>query len=206
MESATKPYIIGLTGGIACGKSTVADYLQKQGLFVIDADAISHEVTAPGGEALSPIAEAFGSSVFTQEGQLNRRALGELVFSDVGLRRLLEGIIHPLVQRRTVQAIREAGRQGESIVVLNVPLLFETGMDALCDECWVVSLDRETQVKRLMARDALTASEAEKRIESQMSQDDKLRRANVVIKTGRPIELTHAELNGLLRDLRRRLK
>lgn len=206
MESATKPYIIGLTGGIACGKSTVADYLQKQGLFVIDADAISHEVTAPGGEALPPIAEAFGSSVFTQEGQLNRRALGELVFSDVGLRRLLEGIIHPLVQRRTVQAIREAGRQGESIVVLNVPLLFETGMDALCDECWVVSLDRETQVKRLMARDALTASEAEKRIESQMSQDDKLRRANVVIKTGRPIELTHAELNGLLRDLRRRLK
>lgn len=206
MESATKPYIIGLTGGIACGKSTVADYLQKQGLFVIDADAISHEVTAPGGEALPPIAEAFGSSVFTQEGQLNRRALGELVFSDVGLRRLLEGIIHPLVQRRTVQTIREAEKQGERVVVLNVPLLFETGMDALCDECWVVSLDRETQVKRLMARDALTASEAEKRIESQMSQDDKLRRANVIIKTGRPIELTHAELNGLLRDLRRRLK
>lgn len=206
MESATKPYIIGLTGGIACGKSTVADYLEKQGLFVIDADAISHEVTAPGGEALAPIAEAFGSGVFTAEGQLNRRALGELVFSDVGLRRTLEGIIHPLVQRKTVQTIREAEKQGERVVVLNVPLLFETGMDALCDECWVVSLDRETQVKRLMARDALTASEADKRIESQMSQDDKLRRANVIIKTGRPIELTHAELNGLLRDLRRRLK
>lgn len=201
-----KPYIIGLTGGIACGKSTVAEYLQKQGLFVIDADAISHEVTAPGGEALGPIAEAFGSGVFTPDGQLNRRALGELVFSDVGLRRTLEGIIHPLVQRKTVQAIREAGQKGEPVVVLNVPLLFETGMDALCDECWVVSLDRETQIKRLMARDALTASEAEKRIGSQMSQEDKLRRASVVIKTGRPIELTHAELNGLLRDLRRRLK
>ena len=144
--------------------------------------------------------------MFTPDGQLNRRALGELVFSDVGLRRTLEGIIHPLVQRKTVQAIREAGQKGEKVVVLNVPLLFETGMDALCDECWVVSLDRETQIKRLMARDALTASEAEKRIESQMSQDDKLRRANVVIKNGRPIELTHAELNGLLRDLRRRLK
>ena len=201
-----KPYIIGLTGGIACGKSTVAEYLEKQGLFVIDADAISHEVTAPGGEALAPIAEAFGQGVFTPDGQLNRRALGELVFSDVGLRRTLEGIIHPLVQRKTVQAIREAGQKGEKVVVLNVPLLFETGMDALCDECWVVSLDRETQIKRLMARDALTASEAEKRIESQMSQDDKLRRANVVIKNGRLIELTHAELNGLLRDLRRRLK
>ena len=201
-----KPYIIGLTGGIACGKSTVAEYLEKQGLFVIDADAISHEVTAPGGEALAPIAEAFGQGVFNPDGQLNRRALGELVFSDVGFRRTLEGIIHPLVQRKTVQAIREAGQKGEKVVVLNVPLLFETGMDALCDECWVVSLDRETQVKRLMARDALTASEADKRIESQMSQDDKLRRASVVIKTGRPIEMTHAELNSLLRDLRRRLK
>ena len=201
-----KPYIIGLTGGIACGKSTVAEYLEKQGLFVIDADAISHEVTAPGGEALAPIAEAFGQGVFLPDGQLNRRALGELVFSDAGLRRTLEGIIHPLVQRRIVQAIREAGQKGEKAVVLNVPLLFETGMDALCDECWVVSLDRETQIKRLMARDALSASEAEKRIESQMSQDDKLRRANVVIKTGRPIELTHAELNGLLRELKRRLK
>ena len=184
----------------------MAEYLEKQGLFVIDADAISHEVTAPGGEALAPIAEAFGQGVFTPDGQLNRRALGELVFSDVGLRRTLEGIIHPLVQRKTVQAIREAGQKGEKAVVLNVPLLFETGMDALCDECWVVSLDRETQIKRLMARDALSASEAEKRIESQMSQDDKLRRANVVIKTGRPIELTHAELNGLLRELKRRLK
>ena len=201
-----KPYVIGLTGGIACGKSTVAEYLEKQGLFVIDADAISHEVTAPGGEALAPIAEAFGQGVFNPDGQLNRRALGELVFSDVGFRRTLEGIIHPLVQRKTVQAIREAGQKGEKVVVLNVPLLFETGMDALCDECWVVSLDRETQVKRLMARDALTASEADKRIESQMSQDDKLRRASVVIKTGRPIEMTHAELNSLLRDLRRRLK
>lgn len=201
-----KPYIIGLTGGIACGKSTVAEYLEKQGVFVIDADAISHEVTAPGGEALAPIAEAFGQGVFLPDGQLNRRALGELVFSDAGLRRTLEGIIHPLVQRRIVQAIREAGQKGEKAAVLNVPLLFETGMDALCDECWVVSLDRETQIKRLMARDALSASEAEKRIESQMSQDDKLRRANVVIKTGRPIELTHAELNGLLRELKRRLK
>ena len=201
-----KPYIIGLTGGIACGKSTVAEYLEKQGVFVIDADAISHEVTAPGGEALAPIAEAFGQGVFLPDGQLNRRALGELVFSDAGLRRTLEGIIHPLVQRRIVQAIREAGQKGEKAAVLNVPLLFETGMDALCDECWVVSLDRETQIKRLMARDALSASEAEKRIESQMPQDDKLRRANVVIKTGRPIELTHAELNGLLRELKRRLK
>lgn len=206
MDRETKPYIIGLTGGIACGKSTVADYLHQQGVCVVDADALSHEVTAPGGEALAPIAETFGSGVFTPDGQLNRRALGELVFSDIGLRRALEGIIHPMVQRKTVQAIREAEKRGERIVVLNVPLLFETGMDALCDECWVVSLDRETQIKRLMARDALTASEAEKRIESQMSQDDKLRRANVVIKTGRPIELTHAELNGLLRDLRRRLK
>ena len=206
MEGTVKPYIIGLTGGIACGKSTVAAHLAQQGLTVIDADALSRQVTAPGGEALAPIAETFGAGVFTEDGQLNRKALGEIVFSDPQMRRLLEGIIHPLVQRKTVQAIREAGQQGQKAVVLDVPLLFETGMDALCDECWVVALDSEVQISRLMQRDSLSRAEAEKRIASQMSQEEKIKRANVLIRNNRPLEQTLSEINGLLRDLKRRLK
>ena len=206
MSANRKAYIVGLTGGIASGKSEAARHLSALGACCVDADAISHALTAPGGALLGVIRETFGDEVFLPDGTLNRRALGEVVFNDPAKRLILDSITHPAIQKAIMDDIERAVAAGENLVFINVPLLFETGMDALCDECWVVSLDRETQIKRLMARDALTASEAEKRIESQMSQDDKLRRANVVIKNGRPIELTHAELNGLLRDLRRRLK
>ena len=201
-----KPYIVGLTGGIACGKSTVSATLVSEGVPVADADALSHELTAPGGEALPRIAEVFGPAVFEADGTLNRHALGALVFGDEASRRALEGIIHPMVQRRVMERIREGTDRGEPLLFLDVPLLFETGMDALCDEVWVVTADEETQVRRIMQRDRLSAAEARARIESQMSTEEKAGRAQVIVKNDRGIEALQAEVRSLLRDLRRRIR
>lgn len=205
MSIDKRPYIVGLTGGIASGKTTATDHLQSLGAVVVDADEASRAVTGKDGEALPVIREKFGEEMFYEDGTLNRVKLGDVVFSDVQKRRELEGIIHPMVQRRMLSEIQKAGQNGEKIVFLSVPLLFETGMDALCDETWAFCVDRENQLKRLMARDKLDRQAAEKRIDSQMSAEERAKRADILIRTGRPIELTRAELNVLYRDLKRRI-
>ena len=205
MNNEKKPYIVGLTGGIASGKTAATDYLESLGAVVVDADVESRAVTAEGGEALPVIRETFGDGVFRGDGALDRAALGAIVFSDVQKRRMLEKIIHPMVQRRTLKAIQTAAQNGADIVFLSVPLLFETGMDALCDETWVFYVDADTQLKRLMARDSLGPEEARRRIASQMPADERAARGNIVIRTGRPIEQTRAEIRSVCRDLRRRV-
>ena len=205
MHTDKKPYIVGLTGGIACGKTAATDHLQSLGAFIVDADVESRALTAPGGEALPAIREKFGDGVFNEDGTLDRRALGRIVFDDVNCRHALEAIIHPMVQRRMLAANHEAAKAGEKIVFWSVPLLYETGMDAVCDETWVLTVDHETQLKRLMARDSLDQASAEKRIASQMSGEERASRGNVVIRTGRPIEQTRQELTSLYRDLKKRV-
>lgn len=205
MNTDFKPYVVGITGGIACGKTTATDHLASLGACVIDADVESRAVTAPGGDALPAIRERFGDEVFHEDGTLDRHALGRIVFADINSRHALEAIIHPMVQRRMLNLMHEAGRAGEKIVFLSVPLLFETGMDALCDETWVLSLDRETQIRRLMARDSMDMEAAVRRIDSQMSCEEREAKANVVIRTTRTIEQTRQELTGEYRDLKRRL-
>ena len=200
-----KPYVVGVTGGIGCGKTEATKYLSEHGGVVIDADAISHELTAPAGAALPLIEQHFGREVFREDGTLDRRALGSIVFSDIQKRRELEGIIHPMVQHNVVTAIREAGENDIPLVFLSVPLLFETGMDALCDETWCMSVNHDEQLQRVMARDGLTRAEAQARIDSQMPLAEREARANLVIRTDRPVELTQAELQVLLRELRRKL-
>ena len=200
-----KPYVIGITGGIGCGKTAATDYLAGQGALVIDADVISRALTAKDGEALPAIRAAFGDAVFEENGALNRRALAELVFSDEEKKRTLEGILHPMIQHQVVADIRRAGQEGVPFLFLSVPLLFETGMDTLCDETWCLSLDPEEQLERVMQRDGLTKAEALARIENQMPMDERSGRANVVIRTDRPIEATRLELHALLRDLKRRI-
>ncbi len=206
MSIEKKPYIVGLTGGIASGKTTATDYLQTLGACVVDADVESRALTAPGGDALPAIREMFGDEVFHEDGTLDRRALGKLVFDDVGSRRALEGIMHPMVQRHMLEKVNAAARAGEKIVFLSVPLLYETGMDALCDETWVLTLDHDVQVCRLMARNNLDREAAEKRIASQMSSEDRVARGDEIIRTGRQIAQTQQELSSLYRDLRRRVQ
>ena len=171
-------YVIGLTGGIACGKSNLSSALRTAGACVIDADQISRALTAPGGEALPAIRAAFGSGVFAGD-SLNRRALGALVFEDEKARERLNAITHPLV-------FKEMRRQLDGCAgaaVLDVPLLFECGIDAWCDEIWCAYLPQREQVKRLMARDGLTRGEALGRIRAQMPAREKARRSDRVIRT-----------------------
>ena len=205
MSTDKKPYIVGITGGIACGKTTATEHLQTLGALVLDADIESRAVTAPGGIALPAIRERFGDEVFNEDGTLDRRALGRIVFADIDQRHALEAIIHPMVQHKMLSDMQEAGRNGETVVFLSVPLLYETGMDALCDETWVLHTDRETQLERLMERDSMDKESAERRIDSQMDPEERVSRANVVIRTGRSIEQTRAELGSLYRDLKKRI-
>ena len=205
MNTDKKPYIVGITGGIACGKTTATDHLQSLGALVLDADVESRAVTGPNGLALPAIREKFGDEVFLEDGTLDRRALGRIVFADIEKRHALEAIIHPMIQHKMLADLQEAGRAGERIIFLSVPLLYETGMDAVCDETWVLTADHETQLKRLMARDSLDQASAEKRIASQMSGEERASRGNVVIRTSRPIEQTRQELTSLYRDLKKRV-
>ena len=197
-----KPFILGLTGGIACGKSHVARFLRDKGVPVVDADAISRSLTAAGGEALPAIRAAFGDQVFDGE-ILNRRALGDMVFADEEKCRRLEGIIHPLVIARMREETQAAAAP---IVGWDVPLLFETGMDAQCDEVWCVYVTEKEQLRRVMRRDGLAHEQALARIASQMPLSEKKARAAHIINTMHDYGTTRRRVRGLLRDLQRRLQ
>ena len=196
---ANKPYVIGLTGGIGCGKSEAAKFLSSLGAAHLDADAISHELTEAGGAALPEIRRVFGEAAFNADGSLDRASLGKLVFGNEPARRALEGIIHPLEQREMLTRMDAAARAGASVVILDVPLLFETGMDALCDETWTLYLPREKQVARVVTRDGLTREAAEARVDSQMAAEKRNALATHAVNTDQPIERTRAELESLYR-------
>ena len=202
---AKKTYVVGLTGGIGCGKSEAAKYLCSLGAKHIDADAISRSLTADDGAALPELRRIFGDGIFNDDGSLNRRALGDLVFSDVGSKRALEGVIHPLVQRQVMDEIAAASAAGIPVTILDVPLLFETGMDVLCDETWTMSVPPEVQVRRVQARDGMTEEQARARIAGQLPMEERNARSNKVINSDRPVEKTQAELNALFMQLLRRI-
>ena len=182
--------IIGLTGGIACGKSTIASLLKSMGASVVDADAINDQLTAPGGEALPGIRAAFGPGVFHPDGTLNRRALGAAIFGDAEKRARLDALMQPMILRRIREELERLERAGTEIAVLDMPLLYEVGLDKLCQRVWCVTLPRETQLARLMERDHFTREEAESRLRSQMDPAEKARRADVVIDTSGSIRYT----------------
>lgn len=189
--------IIGLTGGIACGKSNVSDALRSLGAAVIDGDVLSRELTAPGGAALPAIRQAFGGTVFHPDGTLNRRALGDVVFSDGAARRTLDALMQPLLRALILRRVEDARASGAALCVLDMPLLYEAGLDALCDRVWCVYVPEETQLRRLMARDGFTREQALARIRSQMPAREKADRAQVVIDTGGDIDYTRAKVPAL---------
>ena len=183
---------IGLTGSIACGKSNVSAVLRELGAAVVDGDLLSRELTAPGGPALPAIRKAFGDGVFLPDGTLNRRALGDVVFASDAARQRLDGLMQPLLRSLILRRMEDARTGGARICVLDMPLLFEAGLDALCDTVWCVHLPRDEQIRRLMARDGLTLPQAEARLRSQLSSDEKAARARVVIDTSGSIDETRA--------------
>lgn len=176
--------IIGLTGGIACGKTNLTDALREAGERICDADEISRSLTAEGGEALPKVREAFGDGVFEGE-RLNRRALAQRIFASAEERKKLESILHPLILGR----IREAVRTAEGRLFLCAPLLYECGLETLCDSVWCAYIPEEEQIRRLRERDGISREQALAKVRSQMPAAEKAARADLVIRTdGTPEE------------------
>lgn len=174
--------VIGLTGGIASGKSTVVKALQDLGAVVISGDKVAHEMMLPGKPIWEDIVKTFGDAILNPDRSINRTRLGSIVFNDPQLLNKLNRIVHPLIMehfKNDLQDIRN--NRPDAVVVMEIPLLYETHMDRMCDEVWVVWVDRETEISRLMARDIISRDDAIKRIEAQMPLDEKARRADRVL-------------------------
>jgi dephospho-CoA kinase len=173
--------VIGLTGGIASGKSSVAAIMAEEGIPVIDADLLAREAVLPGSVALQQIAATFGSAVIAPDGTLDRGALAGFVFSDESARRKLESILHPAIKSLAEQRLQELRDCGAPVAVYMAALLIEAAVTDRVDEVWVVYADRETQLDRLQERDAMSRTEAEQRLAAQMPMDEKKGCGKVVI-------------------------
>lgn len=178
-------YIIGLTGGIACGKSSVSQTLRKHGATTLDLDEMTRWLSEPGGVLFEIYVRHFGEKILTAAGTLDKKKIGEIIFNQPEERAWLDSATHPILLNETRQFLVDCAEAGVKLVVLEVPLLFQAGWEILCDEVWAVSLTRYKQIGRLMARDKLTTEQALARINSQMSTKEICSRADVVIRTGK---------------------
>lgn len=175
-------FLLGLTGGIASGKSTVSNYFADQGLAIIDADKVAHEVMEAGQPAVKAIEETFGPAVILENGEVDRTKLGQIIFSDQTKRHQLNEIVHPALQNRMNDTVRKLKETKEPLIILDVPLLFEADYDEMVDEVMVIHVDRPTQIDRLLKRNPeLSEQDALDRINSQMSLDKKANLADCVI-------------------------
>ena len=187
--------LVGLTGGIASGKSTVAEILKRQGAAIINADVLAREVVEPGHQAWTEIVNTFGIAVLQPDRTLDRQKLRAIIFDDAAARKKIESIIHPQVRALAEQRIREHASAGYAVIVYEVPLLFEGNLQEWLRPVILVACDVDTQRKRLQSRDNLSPVQAQKHIEAQMSLEEKRRLADYVI-----------ENNGSLEDLERQVQ
>lgn len=177
--------VIGLTGGIGSGKSTVADRLVAHGAALVDTDAIAHALTGPGGDAIDSIRAAFGDSVVAADGRMDRAAMRAIAFSDPGARKRLEGILHPMIRAGTQAGIAAAVRDGAPYVLVAVPLLLESGdWRGRYDRVLVVDCPPEVQVERVMARSALPREQVDAILAAQATRTQRLAAADDVIDNG----------------------
>ncbi|WP_026859711.1 dephospho-CoA kinase [Jeotgalicoccus psychrophilus] len=191
--------IIGLTGGIASGKTTVSDYLKERGYTVLDADAYSRKTTAKNGPAIPAIKQAFGDDIVNADGGLDRKKLGGIIFNDADKRRQLNGIVHPLIRDMMNSDEQKFIKKGH--VFLDIPLLFENGLNERCDFVVTVFVDRDTQIKRLTARNDLTVEEAEARINSQMPLTEKVRKSEYRLDNNGNLEALYEQIDRFTEEL-----
>jgi len=177
--ASVKPLQIGLTGGIGSGKSAALDAFKKAGAAVVSADAVVHELSKPGKPAYRAIVRAFGEGVLVADGALDRASLGESVFKNAAMRRKLEGIVHPIVRREMKRRVKAA--RGP-VVVVDVPLLFENGLESEYDLTVSVSASRALCLKRVMRRDGLSKAAVARRMSAQLPAKEKEKRADVVLR------------------------
>ncbi|ANE48362.1 dephospho-CoA kinase [Paenibacillus swuensis] len=186
---------IGLTGGISTGKSTVAALLAARGAHIIDADLIAREVVLPGSPVLREVAERFGNEILLPDGNLDRKKLGGIIFADALARKDLDGLLHPPIRAlmRTRMAEQEAA-EPTRLVVVDVPLLYESGLEYMFNEVMVVYVPEEIQLERLILRDKLSREQAGQRIASQMPIEDKKAKADIVIDNSESLQETEKQL------------
>lgn len=191
---------LGLTGGIACGKSTVSAMLVDRGAKLVDADQAAREVVLPGEPALAAIVAEFGQAALHADGTMNRAEVGRLVFGNRERLAALEAILHPAIRERMWAQIRAFEAQDpEQLIIADIPLLYETGQAGLYDGVMVVYVPREIQIARLMARNGLSAEEAEKRVALQMDIEEKRSRADYVIDNSGTPDETRLQVEAFLR-------
>lgn len=180
--------VIGLTGGIATGKSTISSILKELGAYIVDADIIARSVVQKGEKAYNEIVQHFGRKILMANGEINRKKLGHIVFSDSEKLKLLNQITHPEIIGRIKDKVEEYKDVGAKVIVIDAAILIEVGLDWYCDSIWLVSVDKETQIRRLMERDKFAYSDALNRINSQYTNERKSQFADVIIDNNKPIE------------------
>ena len=189
--------IIGLTGGIASGKSTISAMLKELGAAVIDVDLVGRDVLCQGGIAYNKIIENFGSEILMQDGRVNRKKLGNIVFSDADKLKLLNEITHPAIIQKVREIIGEVNKQNKDVIVVDAAILIEMGLDKFVDCVWLVAVDTETQLKRVMERDKLSYTDALNRIHAQMTNEERMQYADAVIDTTHPIHIVRDRVKEL---------
>ncbi len=189
----SKGIVIGLTGGIGTGKSTVARILKDLGLKLIDADQIGHEFLTSGTKVYNQLVKSFGEKILRPDGEIDRKVLGGLVFSDAKKRQILNNLTHSAIREEIIEKIEESRGRGEDVVV-EIPLLFEAKMESLVDEVWVVVASSQTQIQRVMIRGSLSRTEAIQRISTQMPLEQKKALADVVINNEGTLEDLRAKV------------
>ena len=191
--------VIGLTGGIGTGKSTVSSYLKEKGCLILDADKMSRALTAPGGAALGEVRAAFGDQVFFEDGTMNRKAVSDIDFNDPDQLKILEEIITKKVVQQTIDIVDMLRKEEYGgLVVLDAPLLFECGLQNYADENWVVTADLEVRIERIINRDGIDRSDIIDRINNQMSDSQKIAMADFVIDNSGNLENLYHQIDKLI--------
>ena len=192
--------IIGLTGSIASGKSTVANMLRKKGYPIVDADVIAREVVEPGSPLLDKIQQTFGENMLREDGTLNREKLGAIVFGDEAKRKQLNELMHPAIRGQMVRQKEEYITEGYQTIIMDIPLLFESKLHDYVEKIIVVSVTKELQKQRLITRNDLTEVEADARIASQLDMCIKEQGADAVIHNNNTVEETEKQLELILEN------
>ena len=198
-------YVIGLTGGIGSGKTTVSDMLRADGATIVYADQIGHEVYRPGTPVWEQVVQAFGRQVLTEDGQIDRRKLGQIVFSEPGALARLNAITHPPMRQMMIEKLDELRGKGTPVVVLEAALLIEAGWADLADEVWVTVVDPDEAARRSMERSGLSRQQAQARIAAQLSNAERTKHAQVVIDTNCSLAEVARRVHELWEDLTARL-
>jgi len=190
--------VIGLTGGIASGKSTVSTMLKEMDISVVDADIEARLAVMKGEPVYFKIIEMFGREILLEDGEIDRQKLGSVIFHQAKKRQILNEIVHPEVRKRMWDQTEKAKKNGEEVVVLDIPLLFESKLTYMVDKTLLVYVDAETQIQRLIARNNLSVEDAEARIRSQLPLSDKIKLADAVIDNNGSIADTKKQLHEIL--------